>query len=390
MELGTASTAVAVPPPDAGGRSTITFPAAASASLSLTIDGIEPRTTVDRRYAETTVLPVAISEIEAAGIAAPTVIPATPVCRPDLVALDGQPLAIEADPDTVSRLLAGDAVDVGLCDASALNVPAGRHRITTSGGHHHRNRRRPSRAPRPGGHAHRWHAAAPQVTVERSRTSRSATVTNCPVGCWLILGEGLNDGWQAKQGSTDLGPPRQISGGFNGWWLPGADSPVTVTMTWEPQRTMWIGMILALLAVLACAVLIWRDRARSDMTVPDAPVPDWPPHPAGRRQSVIAAAALVVLACLTISPKYGLIAAVVGVAMVGIRRPLVAGIAALSLMAGLAALIVRRQLRYRLVANPSWPAAFDDLHRLGLLVVVLLLACTLADDCRDQEDEQLS
>ena len=64
--------------------------------------------------------------------------------------------------------------------------------------------------------------------------------------------------------------------------------------------------------------------------------------------------------------------------------------ASLVLMSGLAALIVRRQLRYRLVANPSWPAAFDDLHRLGLLVVVLLLASTLDDDCLDQQEEQVS
>ena len=64
--------------------------------------------------------------------------------------------------------------------------------------------------------------------------------------------------------------------------------------------------------------------------------------------------------------------------------------ASLLLIAGLAALIVRRQLRYRLVANPSWPAAFDDLHRFGLLVVVLLLASTLVDDCPADEAEQLS
>ncbi len=76
--------------------------------------------------------------------------------------------------------------------------------------------------------------------------------------------------------------------------------------------------------------------------------------------------------------------------MVLARRPTVAGAAAVLLMSGLAGLIVRRQLRYRLVANPSWPAAFDDLHRLGLLVVVLLLASTIADDGRDQQDEQLS
>ena len=28
------------------------------------------------------------------------------------------------------------------------------------------------------------------VTSSRTRTTRTATVTNCPAGCWLILGEG--------------------------------------------------------------------------------------------------------------------------------------------------------------------------------------------------------
>jgi hypothetical protein len=97
-----------------------------------------------------------------------------------------------------------------------------------------------------------------------------------------------------------------------------------------------------------------------------------------------------VLACLTISPKYGLLAAFIGIAVVVLRRPAVAGAAALALTLALAALIIRRQLRYRLVANPSWPAAFDDLHRAGLLVVVLLLAATISDDCPDQQEEQLS
>ena len=67
----------------------------------------------------------------------------------------------------------------------------------------------------------------------------------------MILGEGYNDGWKATIGNTDLGPPRQISGGFNGWRLPPSTVPVTVTMRWTPQRTMWIGMFLTVLAVLA-------------------------------------------------------------------------------------------------------------------------------------------
>ncbi|HZY06735.1 MAG TPA: hypothetical protein VFE69_03280, partial [Ilumatobacteraceae bacterium] len=65
----------------------------------------------------------------------------------------------------------------------------------------------------------------------------------------------------------------------------------------------------------------------------------------------------------------------------------IAAMASLALIIGLGALIVRRQLRYRLVANPSWPAAFDDLHRLGLLVVVLLLAATIVDDSPGNEPD---
>jgi hypothetical protein len=149
-------------------------------------------------------------------------------------------------------------------------------------------------------------------------------------------------------------------------------------------------MALAALAVLACVALTLVDKDRAEIPIPAPPALDWPPRRVGRRCAAVAAAALVVLACLTISPKYGLFAAVVGVAVVVLRRPAVAGGAALALTLALAVLIVRRQLRYRLVANPSWPAAFDDLHRAGLLVVVLLLASTISDDCPDQQDEQLS
>ena len=85
-----------------------------------------------------------------------------------------------------------------------------------------------------------------------------------------------------------------------------------------------------------------------------------------------------------------MLAGIAGLAVLWFKRPLVAGAASLALVGGLAVLIVRRQLRYRLVANPSWPAAFDDLHRLGLLVVVLLFASTIADDCPGEEAEQVT
>jgi arabinofuranan 3-O-arabinosyltransferase len=390
VTLGDAVSTVDVPAPDGDGRSTITFPAANAAQMSLAIADIAPRTTVDRRYAETTVLPVAITELATPSIAAPRPAATQAECRSDLVEIDGVPVPISVDLQTISSLLSGDAVDVQPCDSPSIALASGPHRLTTAAGSTTGidvDRIVLSDA-RPDGIA--TAANPPTVSVDRTRTTRTATVTNCPTGCWLILGEGYNDGWKATVADLDLGAPRQISGGFNGWRLPASDAPVTVTMTWTPQRTMWIGMALAALSVVACAVLIWRDKAKTDVRVPAAPVMDWPSVPVGRRRSLIAAGTMVVAAGLVISPTYAVVAAVVGLAVVVLRRTLVAGLAALALIASLAALILRRQIRYRLAANPSWPAAFDDLHRFGLLVVVLLLACTIVDDCPRDQPEQVA
>ncbi len=387
VTVGGESTTIDVPPPDAGGRSAIVFPPARSAALTLRVDDIDPRTTIDRRYGETTVLPVSIIELDATSIADPRPSSDPITCRTDLVAIDGQAIPILMTPETIAQVLAGATVTVGTCDPAVVDLAAGTHQVTAAAGSVTgldvdqivlRSGEPAATAP------------PPSVVVERSRTTRTATVTDCPDGCWLILGEGFNDGWHAKVDGNDLGVPRQISGGFNGWLLPGSNDPVTATMTWTPQRTMWIGMALAALALMACATLIWRDKERSEMSTPAVPLPLWPPDQVGRRQAVVAATALIALAGLVISPKYGAVAACIGLAMAVLRRPIVAGLAALALISALAALILRRQIRYRPVANPSWPAAFDDLHRAGLLVVVLLLASTLVDDCRGDEAEQVT
>ncbi|HEY0519587.1 MAG TPA: alpha-(1-_3)-arabinofuranosyltransferase family protein, partial [Ilumatobacteraceae bacterium] len=384
------STTVDVPPPDAQGRSTIAFPAATADSLTLTVAAITPRTTVDRRYGETTVLPVAISEIQSPSIAAVQPVDAPPECRTDLVEVDGAPLPVTVGHDSMTQLLAGAAVDVEPCTGGTIALAAGDHRISTAPGLATGidvDRIVLQSGPPP---SEVGAAPAPTVDVRRERTRRTATVSNCPTGCWLILGEGFNDGWKATLAGKDLGPPRPVSGGFNGWRLPGSTTPVTVTMTWTPQGTMWIGMLLAALVVLACLVLICLDRKRVDVPEPSPPVLQWPPVKIGRRPALVAAGALVVLSALTIAPSYALVAAVAGLVIVAVRRPIVAGVASVALVAGVAAVIIRRQIRYRLVANPSWPAAFDDLHRPGLLVVALLLVSTLADDCPAREPDEVT
>ncbi|MEY2554113.1 MAG: arabinofuranan 3-O-arabinosyltransferase, partial [Ilumatobacteraceae bacterium] len=308
INVGGVATALDVPAPDGEGRSTLHFPEATASTLSLTVDGIDARTTVDRRYGETTVLPVSIRELVSTSIAAPLPLPAQPECRADLVDIDGRPLAVTVDSGAIARLLAGEAVDVKPCDSAPLQLATGDHRLTTAPGLATGLDvdRVVLRSPET-----KAATAAPTVTVRRDRTTRTATVTGCADGCWLVLGEGYNDGWRATSAGSSLGAPRQISGGFNGWWLPASTSPVTVTMTWTPQRTMWIGMMLAALAVLACGVLIWRDRTVSEMVSRDAPVPGWPMATVDRRRAALLAAAVTLLAVVTISPLYGAFAAVI-------------------------------------------------------------------------------
>src|SRR5690606_6965476 len=142
------------------------------------------------------------------------------------------PVGVALDAAGRAALVAGEAVEVGLC-TDGLVLEAGTHRVTATAGATTgidvdrltlRSAVDPTAVP----------AAAPQVTVHRTRTVRSVEVGPCPTGCWVILGEGFNTAWTARDGDADLGEPALVSGGFNGWWLEPSDQPRTVTMRWSP------------------------------------------------------------------------------------------------------------------------------------------------------------
>ena len=115
------------------GRSTVTLPSTVAAGdVTLEITAVEPRVTLDRRYAEPVVLPAAISEISAGRQAG---VPAAfeTGCRDDLLAVDGEPVSVRVG-GTTAAALAGDALDVTVCDGDTIELDAGTHRITTGTG----------------------------------------------------------------------------------------------------------------------------------------------------------------------------------------------------------------------------------------------------------------
>src|SRR6185312_14157526 len=183
VTIGDRTVELPVPAPDASGASTVALPDVAAPSMTLSVAAIDPNTTVDRRYGEVTTLPVAITELDSPAIVrAPAVAPAQPACRDDLLSVDGTPVPLAVDATQVAALVAGQAVTVGTCDGSPLDLAAGTHVVASTGGLDTGidvdrvvlSSGTPS-AP----------TAAPAVTVRRSDFTRTATVAPCPNGCWL-------------------------------------------------------------------------------------------------------------------------------------------------------------------------------------------------------------
>jgi arabinofuranan 3-O-arabinosyltransferase len=372
-----------VPPPDADGISTVELATPLpTGPLQLSITAIEPRLTTDRRFAEPITLPVALREVTSPGLSrsVPAATTSQPTCH-GVGELDGAPLGVELDGDLIARLMAGDAVDVPTCDGADIELAAGTHRLSTTPGIEtgidvdRVVLRTADAAPSDG--------STPQVTVTRTRTSRTATVEACPDGCWLVMGEGFNVGWTARTDDADLGTPTQISGGMNGWWLPPSTTPTVVHIEWGAQTPVTVALLLSLLAVAGCTYLALRRRPARRAAIAFEPAPPRIDRHVLARTSWtdagVAAIALVLLTALVAAPRTALLAVVPAVLVVVFRRPRIAALAGVGLMALLSARILQRVLQFRPPANAGWPGWFERMHRPGLLVVVLVLCAALSD-----------
>ena len=272
-----------VAPSQAAATQTLTFEPLRASTLTISVAEADQRTTLDRRSGEAVILPVAISELRPTGASA-TVPPLLATfdtgCRSDLVTVDGAPLPVRITGDTAD-LLARKALPVVGCESAALSLAAGTHQLRTLPGLATGLDLDRLVLSSPGTGAAAATPAAPVVTVDdHGSTSISGTVTPTAAGgpFWLVLGQGLNRGWRASVGGRDLGPPRAIDGGMNGWLVtePGA-GPVAFSMTWTPQRWVDASLVVAALAVLACLVLLARTaarcRPRAAAAPPHRPIP---------------------------------------------------------------------------------------------------------------------
>jgi len=383
---GDAHETVPLEPSDADGRYRIGLGDLASAPgpLTITVTATNAVTTVDRRYGDTTLLPVGIAEVTGPGLASQG-LPARldTGCRRDLLRVDGRAFPVRFTGPTAGAL-AGDELVVTPCGSGdTLGLGAGRHEVVAAPGSRtgldidrlvltNPTARDELAAPPP---------ERPEVVVRTGHDRRTIRVGPCPDGCWLVQGEGWNPGWSARIGGDSLGRPEFVSGGMNGWFLPPSSEETTVHLRWTPQRWIWGAIAATIGALLVCLALILLDRRRAsaDGTEPPALAPPW--RADARRHHLVWVTATIASA-FVVSPSWGLVALAVSLPLVVVRRSALVGLVGLVGLVAITADLVQYQRIEDPAAGFGWVQNVAPDHRAAFAMVILVVAATLPGHAR--------
>jgi hypothetical protein len=227
---------------------------------------------------------------------------------------------------------------------------------------------------------------------------RVVDVTGATVPYWLVLGEGLNAGWHASLNGHDLGVPRMVDGGANGWLVtPPANGAVQrISLTWTPQRTVNVGLILSAVGVAVCLVLVVVGGRRERRLGAEVPEPDVhnPLAPtrgvlSWRAATVVTAVTLVGTA-LVLEPVWSLPLA--AAALLSARWPRGRAVLTVGAIGGVVAVgvgYVARQILSHPEPGFGWVTRFEFAHRLALAAVLLVVVDVVVERLRPTSGPRL-
>lgn len=255
----------------------ITFPALTANRIRVTIDTVRFEYTRDYYSGAPIAMPVAIAELGIPGVhssATPARLPGN--CQDNLLTIDGKPYPVRIIGSTAAAL-ANQTVTVEPCgadDIHGITLGPGRHVVQTALGHTTATGWNidqlvldsapgagPETEPSPTQITAAPTAPAPTVAVRAtSATATSLAVRHIHGAFWLVLGQSIDNGWQATLGDgRSLGPPTLIDGFANGWritpaMLTGAlhHGVVDVHLQFIPQHVVNVAMVLSLIGFVAC------------------------------------------------------------------------------------------------------------------------------------------
>lgn len=223
-------------------------------------------------------MPVSIAEwgIAGLGVTPPDIdAPLPDVCSRELATVDGTPVGLSVA-GTVGAALDGEDLAVRSCgsaDAFGLTLDAGEHRLFTApGGSKGISVDQLVLRSEAGGAADGARetlldtgaTTGPEVTVrDASRTSYTLTVQGADQPFWLVLAQSHSDGWQATVDGKKVGGAELVNGFSNGWHIdPEGTGTIQITLTWTPQRIIWVAIAISVVVMLACLVLALRPMFR--------------------------------------------------------------------------------------------------------------------------------
>ena len=418
----------------AGENTTVSVPVSfeplTASTMRVTVEEIRPIETIEYFSDTPIITPVAIAELGLPGVTPVTPPSSLPgECRADLLTIDGEPVPVRIIGDAAAAEALA-ALPVERCDVAsgaAVTTPvaldAGAHDVRAAAGVDTgidldglvlgSEAGGDALALGEGGvvpPVAEERAEPPRVEVlESGRTEMKLRVEGADAPFWLVLGESENAGWRATVGGDDVGGSALVNGYANGWLVePTGDATMTVTLSWTPQRVVWVALAVSAAAFLLCLVLALRPlelarRARgkgreeragsmhSETAEPAAaPELEMPWEPSGalpsRRARVLTPAVAAVVSGALIGPVAGvLVGALVLVAVYRPRWRAVLAIGAPAALALAALYIFVQQWRHRYPAVFEWPTFFDRVHVLGWLAIAFLAADALVEVVRDRE-----
>lgn len=90
---------------------------------------------------------------------------------------------------------------------------------------------------------------------------------------WLVLGHSDNRGFEVAIDGADVGPREVVDGYANGWLVtPDGPGSLDASITWTPQRLVWITLAVSAAFVALCAAVLVATRRRSRTSEPTADV----------------------------------------------------------------------------------------------------------------------